>query len=128
MSNMKATKFKTVNDYFSSFPASTKSMLRKMRSTIKEVVPKAEEVVSYNMPAFKQNGILVWYAAYRQHIGLYPTPAAIETFAHELRQYKTSKGAIQFPIDKPIPTSLVKKIVRFRVKQDFEKAKAKELK
>jgi uncharacterized protein YdhG (YjbR/CyaY superfamily) len=124
---MEATKFKTVEEYLSAFPATTKSILRKMRSTIKEVVPKADEVISYNMPAFKQNGILVWYAAYRQHIGFYPTPAAIKTFAQELRQYKTSKGAIQFPIDKPLPTSLVKKIVRFRVKQNLEKAKAKEL-
>jgi uncharacterized protein YdhG (YjbR/CyaY superfamily) len=125
---MEATKFKTVDEYFSAFPASTKSVLRKMRATIKDVVPQAEEVISYNMPAFKQNGILVWYAAYKQHIGFYPTPGPIKTFAQELLQYKTSKGAIQFPIDKPIPTSLVKKIVSFRVKQNLEKAKAKELK
>ena len=124
---MEATKFKTVDEYFSAFPASTKSVLRKMRATIKEVVPQAEEVISYNMPAFKQNGILVWYAAYKQHIGFYPTPGPIKTFAKELRQYKTSKGAIQFPIDKPLPTSLVKKIVSFRVKQNLEKARAKEL-
>lgn len=124
---MKATKFKTVDEYFSAFPTGTKSVLRKMRATIKEVVPQAEEVISYNMPAFKQNGILVWYAAYKQHIGFYPTPGPIKTFAGELRQYKTSKGAIQFPIDKPLPTSLVKKIVSFRVKQNLEKARAKEL-
>jgi uncharacterized protein YdhG (YjbR/CyaY superfamily) len=124
---MEATKFKSVDDYFSAFPASTKSVLGKMRATIKEVVPKAEEVISYNMPAFKQNGILVWYAAYKEHIGFYPTPAPIKIFAEQLQHYKTSKGAIQFPIDKPIPTSLVKKIVRFRVKQNLEKAKAKEL-
>jgi len=124
---MEATKFKTVDEYFSAFPASTKSVLRKMRAIIKEVVPQAEEVISYNMPAFKQNGILVWYAAFTQHIGFYPTPAPIKIFAPELRRYKTSKGAIQFPIDKPIPTSLVKKIVKFRVKQNLEKARAKEL-
>jgi uncharacterized protein YdhG (YjbR/CyaY superfamily) len=124
---MEAAKFKTVDEYLSAFPASTKSVLRKMRTTIKEVVPHAEEVISYNMPAFKQNGILVWYAAYKEHIGFYPTPAPIKTFAQELRGYKTSKGAIQFPIDKPIPTSLVKKIVRFRAKQNSEKAKAKNL-
>ena len=124
---MEATKFKTVNEYFAALPASTKAVLGKMRATIKEVVPQAEEVISYNMPAFKQNGVLVWYAAYKQHIGFYPTPGPIKTFAQELRQYKTSKGAIQFPIDKPIPGSLVKKIVSFRVKQNLEKAKAKEL-
>lgn len=124
---MEATKFKTVDEYFSDLPARTKSVLRKMRAIIKEVVPQAEEVISYNMPAFKQNGILVWYAVHKQHIGFYPTPGPIKTFAQELRQYKTSKGAIQFPIDKPIPISLVKKIVRSRVKQNLEKARAKEL-
>ena len=106
---METTKFKTVDEYFSEFPATTKTILRKMRSVIKEVVPDAEEVISYNMPAFKLNGILVWYAAYKEHIGFYPTPGPIKKFAEDLRKYKTSKGAIQFPIDKPIPSSLVKK-------------------
>jgi uncharacterized protein YdhG (YjbR/CyaY superfamily) len=124
---MEAIKFKSLDEYFSALPASSKSVLKKMRATIKEVVPEAEEVISYNMPAFKQNGILVWYAANKQHIGFYPTPAPIKTFAQELKRYKTSKGAIQFPIDKPIPTTLVKKIVRFRVKQNLERAKSKEL-
>ena len=120
-------KFKTVDQYFSTFPASTKALLKKMRETIKEVTPEAQEVISYNMPAFRWNGMLVWYAAYKEHIGFYPTPSAIKTFAEELKRYKTSKGAIQFPIDESIPTSLVKKIVKFRMKQNLEKAKAKEL-
>lgn len=125
---MKATnKFKTVDQYLSAFPSSTKALLKKMRETVKEVAPQAEELISYNMPAFRWNGMLVWYAANKQHIGFYPTPSAIQTFAQELSQYKTSKGAIQFPIDKPIPTSVVKKIVKFRVKQNLEKAKAKKL-
>ena len=124
---MEARKFKTVDEYFSTLPASTKPVLRKMRLAIKEVVPRAEEVISYNMPAFKQNGILVWYAAYKRHIGFYPTPGPIKTFARELRQYKTTRGAIQFPIDEAIPANLVKKIVMFRVKQDLEKAKPKQL-
>jgi uncharacterized protein YdhG (YjbR/CyaY superfamily) len=124
---MEPTKFKSVDEYFSAFPAGTKSILGKLRAAIKDVVPQAEEVISYNMPAFKQNGMLVWYAANKQHIGFYPTPEPIRTFAHELRKYKTSKGAIQFPIDKPIPISLVKRIVRHRVKQNLEKARAKEL-
>jgi uncharacterized protein YdhG (YjbR/CyaY superfamily) len=122
-----ANKFKTVDEYLSSFPADTGSVLRKMRTTIKEVVPDAEELISYNMPAFKLHGVLVWYAAYKNHIGLYPTSSAIKTFAQELSMYKTSKGAIQFPIDEPIPTNLVKKIVKFRVKQDSEKAMVKKL-
>ena len=122
-----ANKFKTVDQYFSAFPSSTKALLKRMRETVKEVAPQAEELISYNMPAFRWNGMLVWYAANKQHIGFYPTPSAIKTFAQELTPYKTSKGAIQFPIDKPIPTSLVKKIVKFRLTQNLEKAKAKKL-
>jgi len=125
---MEATsKFKTVDQYFSAFPTSTKGLLNKMRETIKGVTPEAEELISYNMPAFRWNGMLVWYAAYKEHIGFYPTPSAIKTFAADLRRYKTSKGAIQFPINESIPTSLVKKIVKFRMKQNLEKARAKEL-
>lgn len=96
-----------------------------MREAIREAAPQAEEMISYNMPAVKLNGVLVWYAAYKEHIGFYPTPPAIHTFAHDLVKYKTSKGAIQFPIEKPIPTTLVKKIVKFRIKQNLEKAKTK---
>jgi uncharacterized protein YdhG (YjbR/CyaY superfamily) len=124
---MEATKFKTVDQYLSAFPSSTKVLLKKMRETIKEAAPQAEELISYNMPAFRWNGVLVWYAANKQHIGFYPTPSAIKAFAQELNQYKTSKGAIQFPIDEPIPTGLVKKIVRLRIKQNLEKAKSKKL-
>ena len=125
---MEATnKFKTVDQYLSAFPSSTKVLLKKIRETVKEVAPQAEELISYNMPGFRWNGMLVWYAAYKQHIGFYPTPSAIKTFAQELSQFKTSKGAIQFPIDKPIPASLVKKIVKFRMKQNLDKLKAKKL-
>jgi Uncharacterized conserved protein len=120
-------KFKTVDQYLSAFPSNTKVLLKKMRETVKEVAPQAEELISYNMPAFRWNGMLVWYAAFKQHIGFYPTPSAIKTFAQELRQYKTSKGAIQFPIDEPIPTNLVKKIVKLRMKQNLEKAKTKKV-
>lgn len=119
-------RFNNVNEYFAAFPTATKALLKEMRDTIKDVAPQAEQVISYNMPAFKWNGILVWYAAYKQHIGFYPTPSAIKAFERELVGYKTSKGGIQFPIDKPIPTALVKKIVRFRIKQNLEKAKRKE--
>ena len=122
---MESRKFKTVDEYLSIFPASTKNMLLKMRETIKQAAPKAEEVISYNMPAFKFHGVLVYYAAYKEHIGFYPTASPMRAFKNELRDYKTSKGAIQFPIEKPIPTALVKKIVKFKMKENQEKAEKK---
>jgi len=119
---MKAsTKFKTVDEYFSAFPPKTRNILKGLRKTIREVAPQAEELISYNMPAFKLHGMLVYYAAYDQHIGFYPTSSPMKVFKDELADYKTSKGAIQFPIAKTIPATLVKKIVRFRVKENLEK-------
>ncbi len=118
-----SVKFKTVAEYFSTFPANTKSILEEVRKAIKEAAPQAEEVISYNMPAFKLHGILVYYAAHNEHIGLYPTASGIETFKNELSGYKWSKGAVQFPIDKPMPIDLISKIVKFRLQQDLEKAK-----
>ena len=119
---MKAsTKFKTVDEYFSAFPPKTRNILKGLRKTIREVAPQAEELISYNMPAFKLHGMLVYYAAYDQHIGFYPTSSPMKVFKDELADYKTSKGAIQFPIEKTIPATLVKKIVRFRVKENLEK-------
>lgn len=118
-------KFKTVDEYFSTFRASTVNILEQVRNTIKKAAPAAKEVISYNMPAFKMHGILVYYAAYKEHIGFYPTAAPIEVFKNELAPYKFSKGAIQFPIDKPMPFDLITKIVKFRVQADMEKAKMK---
>ncbi|MCX8020690.1 MAG: DUF1801 domain-containing protein, partial [Chitinophagaceae bacterium] len=88
---------------------------------IKQVAPQATETISYNIPTFKLNKNLVHYAAYKQHIGFYPTSSPMTVFKDELTKYKTSKGAIQFPIDKPLPTTLIKKIVKFRVKEDMAK-------
>ena len=110
--------FNTVDEYFSGLPKSTRDSMQKLRDIIKQMAPKAEEVISYNMPAFKWNGMLVWYAAYKKHIGFYPRPSGIEAFKDELADYKTSKGAIQFPLEKGIPVSLVKKIVKFRLKEN----------
>ena len=118
-------KFKTVDEYLNSVPASTRDILEKLREIILKSAPKAEEVISYNMPAIKLNGILVWYAAYKKHIGFYPTASPIKIFKDELINYKTSKGAIQFPIDKPLPMALIKKIVKHRVVSNSEKAKLK---
>ena len=118
-------KFQTVDDYFAEQPKQVRDILAKYRKAIREVASKAEEVISYNMPAFKWKGMLVWYAAFKKHIGLYPKTSAIIYFDEELSGYKTSKGAIQFPIDKPVPITLVKKIVRFRVKENEKLAAAK---
>lgn len=117
------TKFKTVEAYFSAFPKNSQSILTEIRNIIKQAAPTAKEVISYNMPAFKQNGILVYYAAYKGHIGFYPTARPIEVFKDELLGYKFSKGAIQFPIDKPMPSELIEKIVKFRVDQDMNTKK-----
>lgn len=125
---MEAKKFKTVNEYISAFPENTRELLEELRKTIKQTAPKAEEVISYNMPGYKQNGMLVWFAAYKKHIGFYPSSSPIRVFKDELAGYKTSKGAIQFPIEKGIPAALVKKIVKFRIKENLEKEKEKQKK
>jgi len=114
-------RFKTTEEYFSAFPESTRQILEVMRNTIKLAAPAAREVISYNMPALKGHGVLVYYAAYKEHIGFYPTSRPIEVFKDELSAYKYSKGAIQFPIDKPMPVDLISRIVKFRVQQDAEK-------
>jgi Uncharacterized conserved protein len=116
-------KFSTVDQYIQSFSPSMQSLLQEIRGVIREAAPKAEETISYNMPAFKQDGALVYYAANKEHIGFYPGDSTTTNlFANELRDYKTSKGAIQFPIDQPIPHKLVKKIVQHRIQENKEKA------
>jgi len=109
------TKFKSVNEYFSAFPVSTRKILQQVRDTIKKAAPNAEEVISYNMPAFKLNSVLVYFAGYQNHIGFYPTASGIEAFKKEFSTYKWSKGAVQFPVDEPLPLQLISKIVAFRV-------------
>ena len=105
-------KFQTIDEYHSSFPANIQALLDTLRNAIRQVAPNAQETISYNIPTFKK---IVHYAGYQHHIGLYPGAAAIIEFTDELAPFKTSKGAIQFPIEKPLPISLIKKIVRYRV-------------
>jgi len=119
------TKFQNVDEYIATFPAKTKGYLKEMRTTIKNLAPAAEEVISYNMPAFKLNGMLVWYAGFKEHIGFYPKPKAIELFKKELSEYKMSKGAIQFPLSQPLPLTLITKLVKLRIKEDAAAAAAK---
>jgi uncharacterized protein YdhG (YjbR/CyaY superfamily) len=107
-----------IEKYIEACPFRTKTLLKQMRSTIKKAAPEAKEVISYKMPAFKLNGMLVWYAAFKNHIGFYPRPSGIEMFKKELLAYKLSKGTVQFPLDKPLPLTLITKIVKYRVKEN----------
>ena len=111
--------FKNVDDYIDAFPKNVQHKLRELRSAIKESAPEAEEAISYGMPTFQLKGSLVWFAAYKKHIGFYPTHSGIVAFEERLSIYKHSKGAVQFPIDGSIPLDLVREIVRFRVKENL---------
>jgi len=115
------TQFKTIDEYIKTFSPDIQSILEKMRQTIRDAAPEAIESISYQMPTFKLNVNLVHFAAFKHHIGFYPTPSGIEQFKKELSPYKQSKGAVQFPLDKPIPFALVKKIVIFRVKENMRR-------
>jgi len=116
------TQYKTIDEYIKTFPADIQSILEKMRQTIQEAAPEAVEAISYQMPTFKLNGKnLVHFAAWKNHIGFYPTPSGTEAFQKELSPYKGAKGSVQFPLDKPIPFDLVKRIVIFRVKENSKK-------
>jgi uncharacterized protein YdhG (YjbR/CyaY superfamily) len=121
-------KFKTVDEYVAIFPASTQTLLETMRKTIREAAPEAEEIISYNMPAYKWQGVLVYFAAYKHHIGFYPTGSGIAAFTKEIAVYKSSKGAVQFPIDQALPLALIQKMVRFRMEANEEKAQMKKKK
>jgi uncharacterized protein YdhG (YjbR/CyaY superfamily) len=117
--------YKNIDDYIASFPKDLQIILEQMRTIIRKAAPKAEEVISYAMPAFKLNSVLVYFAGYKNHIGLYPMPSAIIAFKKELSIYKSSKGAVQFPLDKPLPSALITKMVKYRIAENLQKAKAK---
>ena len=119
--------FKTIDEYIKAFPDDVQRILEKMRKTIRDAAPGALEEISYQMPAFKLNGALVYFAAFKNHIGFYPTSSGVKEFKKELIQYQGGKGSVQFPIEKPIPYDLVKKIVIFRMKENQEKRKLKNL-
>ena len=113
-----ASSLSTIDDHIASCPPEVRPKLEKLRRAIRSAAPAAEEAVAYRMPAFKLNGRpLVYFAAFKDHIGFFPTPSPIPVFKKELAEYKTSKGTIQFPLDRPIPFGLVREIVRFRVKE-----------
>ena len=118
-------KHAAVDKYIRSFPPDVQRTLQQIRQTIRSAAPEAEETISYQMSAFKLNGVLVYYAAFKDHVSLFPTGSGIEAFKAELASYKTSKGTVQFPLDKPVPLDLVRRIVELRVKEDREKAAPK---
>jgi uncharacterized protein YdhG (YjbR/CyaY superfamily) len=112
---------KDIDEYIAMFSKETQVLLERIRTTIRKAAPEAEETISYQMPTFKLNGKnLVHFAAYKNHIGLYPTPSGIEAFKKELSGYVGAKGSVQFPIDQPTPLDLISKIVKFRVKENME--------
>ena len=117
---------KTIDDYISAFPEDVQEILEKVRQTVREAAPDTEETISYQMPTFRQNGsYVVYFAAFKKHLGLYPTPDGIEAFKDELAVYKNARGSVQFPLDKPIPYDLISRIVRFRVEENRARAKGK---
>ena len=116
---------KNIDEYIAGFPDDVQEILEKIRMTIREAAPDAEEKISYQMPTFTLKGNLVHFAAYRKHIGLYPAPRGIEKFKKELSAYEGAKGSVRFPLDKPIPFGLISRIVKFRVKDNLERAEAK---
>lgn len=110
-------KFKTIDEYIHSFPRLTQDKLEELRNIIKNKVPKAEEGIKYGMPTFILNGNLVYFGGFKHHIGFYPVPTEKEEFKKDFAPYKTGKGSIQFPLDKPLPKTLITKIINYRIKE-----------
>ncbi len=115
----------TVDEYIAGFPQDVQEILNELRAVIKTAAPQAEEKISYQMPAYSLNGNLVYFAAYKNHIGFYPTPSGIEHFKKELAGYQISKGTVRFPLNKPIPFDLVRRMVSFRVEENTSRTKKK---
>jgi uncharacterized protein YdhG (YjbR/CyaY superfamily) len=116
-------KFEDIDSYIASFPEETRALLEQIRATIRKAAPEAKETINYGMPTFTLKGNLVHFAAFKSHIGFYPTPSGIEAFKKELSGYEGAKGSVQFPLSKPIPFNLISMIVKFRVKENLKKVK-----
>jgi uncharacterized protein YdhG (YjbR/CyaY superfamily) len=116
---------KDIDSYIGGFPQDVQVILQELRAAIKEAAPQAEETISYQIPTFRLKGNLVHFAAYKNHIGFYPTSSGIEKFKNELSAYKLARGTVRFPLDRPLPLDLIRKIVRFRVKENLERAQEK---
>ena len=114
-----------IDKYIANSPKEIRAILEKVRTTIKKAAPKAEETINYGIPTFTLEGNLVHFAGFKNHVGFYPTPSGIEKFKNELSVYEGAKGSVKFPLNEPIPYALIGKIVKFRVKENLERAKAK---
>lgn len=115
-----------IDEYIANFPKDVQEILQKVRQTIREAAPDAQEKINYGIPTFTLNGNLVHFAGFKNHIGYYPTPSGIEKFKKELSKYEGAKGSVQFPLDQPIPYDLISKITKFRVKEQLAKVKKKD--
>ncbi len=122
---MKTERAETVDEYIAGFPPDVRKQLAQLRATIRKAAPSAAEKISYRIPTFSLNGNLVHFAAYERHIGFYPGAAAIATFEEELSAYEGAKGSVRFPLGEKLPLALIARIVRFRVKRNVARAKAK---
>lgn len=118
-------KITTIDEFISQFPVDTQTKLQQVREVIKSVAPDATEAISYGIPTFKFHGYLVHFSGYKHHIGFYPTSSGVEKFKAELSAYQTTKGTIQFPLDKPIPFDLIRRISAFQVEENLHKAQPK---
>jgi len=122
---MEKSKAATIDEFIAGFPEDVQVILQKIRTTIQKAAPSAKEAINYGIPTFTLNGNLVHFSAFKNHIGFYPTPGALLAFKKELASYKGAKGSVQFPFDKPIPYSLISKIVKYRVKEATAKGGSK---
>jgi uncharacterized protein YdhG (YjbR/CyaY superfamily) len=117
---------KTIDEYIAGFPSEVQTILKKIRATIRKAAPAAEEKISYQIPIFMLNGkYLIYFAAWKKHVAVYPAPRGHEKFKDELAAYEGGKGTIKFPLDRPIPFGLIGRIVKFKVKENLANAKAK---
>ena len=115
----------SIDKYIAAFPPAVRTILRKIRRTIRDAVPDAEELISYRMPAFKLDGVLVYFAAFKNHIGLFPPVRGDASLKRAVARYAGPKGNLRFPLDEPIPYDLIRRIVKVRAKQNREKARAR---
>ena len=122
---MKKVKVENIDQYIAGFPEDIQKILEEIRSTVRKAAPKAEEAISYAMPTFKLNGNLVHFAAYKKHIGFYPVPRGVEEFKKALSAYEGDKSTARFPLDRPMPLNLIRKIVKFIVGKNLELSKAR---
>ena len=121
----KAGKLKDIDDYIAGFDTDVQAILEKIRRNIRKAAPRAEEVISYGIPAFRLDGhYLIYFAAFKKHVSIYPAPRAVDEFKKELSAYGGGKGTVQFPLDKPIPHDLIRRVVKFRAKRIVEKPKS----